>query len=115
MIGCFNCPITGVRLQPTVRLQLYRMISVNEAANAPIIFEEFVMVMINVGIQMTPSLIAILGHIRLCNHVTKCILTKLRLQIYGNVILFVRAMSKHIRLVQCVLCIHSLFISSETL
>ena len=79
MIGCFNCPITGVRLQPTVRLQLYRMISVNEAANAPIIFEEFVMVMINFGIQMTPSLIAILECFRLCNHVTKCILTKLRL------------------------------------
>ena len=27
MVGCFNCPITGVRLQPTVRLQLFRMIS----------------------------------------------------------------------------------------
>ncbi|RMX43673.1 hypothetical protein pdam_00006333 [Pocillopora damicornis] len=27
MIGCFNCPITGFRLQPTVRLQLYRVIS----------------------------------------------------------------------------------------
>ena len=25
MIRCFNCPITGVRLQPTVQLQLYRM------------------------------------------------------------------------------------------
>ena len=25
MIGCFNCPITGVRLQPTVRLQMYKM------------------------------------------------------------------------------------------
>ena len=50
MIGCFNCPGTGIRLQPTVRLQLYRMISKkNEGANAPIIFEEFVMVMINNG------------------------------------------------------------------
>ena len=27
MIGCFNCPITGVRLQPTVLLQLYRVIN----------------------------------------------------------------------------------------
>ena len=27
MIGCFNCPITGVRLQPTSRLQLFKMIS----------------------------------------------------------------------------------------
>ena len=27
MIGCFNCPITGVQLQPTVQLQMYRMIS----------------------------------------------------------------------------------------
>ena len=27
MIGCFNCPITGVRLQPTSRLQLSKMIS----------------------------------------------------------------------------------------
>ena len=26
-IGCFNCPIRGVRLQPTVRLQLFRVIS----------------------------------------------------------------------------------------
>ena len=27
MIGCFNCPIAGVRLQPTVRLQLCKLIS----------------------------------------------------------------------------------------
>ena len=27
MIGCFNCPITGVRLQSTSRLQLSKMIS----------------------------------------------------------------------------------------
>ena len=40
MIGYFNCQITGVRLQ------LYRMISENKAANAPIRIEEFVMVMI---------------------------------------------------------------------
>ena len=46
MIGCFNCPLTGVQLQPTVRLQLYRMISENGAADAPITFEEIVMVMI---------------------------------------------------------------------
>ena len=38
MVGCFNCPITGVRLQPTVRLQLFRMISEKKkkAATAPI-------------------------------------------------------------------------------
>ena len=44
---CFNCPMTGGRLQPTVRLQLYRMIRENEVANAPITFEEFVMFMIS--------------------------------------------------------------------
>ena len=27
MIGYFNCPITRVQLQPTVRLQLYTVIS----------------------------------------------------------------------------------------
>ena len=27
MIGCFNCPITGVRIQPTALLQLYRVIN----------------------------------------------------------------------------------------
>ena len=27
MIGCFNCAITGVRLQATVQLQLYKVIS----------------------------------------------------------------------------------------
>ena len=31
----------------TVRLQLYRMISENKAANAPVTFEEIIMVMIN--------------------------------------------------------------------
>ena len=46
IIGCFDCPITGVRLQPTVLLQLNRMINKNEAANASITFEEIVMVMI---------------------------------------------------------------------
>lgn len=42
----FDCPITGVRLQPTVLLQLNRMINKNEAANASITSEEIVMVMI---------------------------------------------------------------------
>ena len=63
MIGYFNCPITGVRLQPTVRLQVsdYSQMSdysqlfdysstewlvKNKAANALIMFEEIVMVMI---------------------------------------------------------------------
>ena len=35
MIGCFNCPITGVQLQK------------NRAANAPITFKEIVTVMIS--------------------------------------------------------------------
>ena len=49
MIGCFNCPITGVRLQPTVdntvRLQLYRGLVIHKAADAPITFKEIVKVM----------------------------------------------------------------------
>ena len=47
MIGLCNCPITGVRLQPTVRLQLCRLINANTAVYSPITFEEIVMVMIN--------------------------------------------------------------------
>ena len=48
MIGCLNCPITGVRLQPNVRLQLYRVISElkYKAADAAITFEEIVMIVI---------------------------------------------------------------------
>ena len=46
MIGCFNYPIVGVKLQPPVWLQPYRMIVKNKAANAPITFEKIVMVMI---------------------------------------------------------------------
>ena len=46
MIGCFNSPLTGVQLQPTVRLQLYRRLVKNGAADVPITFEEIVMVMI---------------------------------------------------------------------
>ena len=54
MIGYFNCWITGVQLQPTVELHCpiittTKWLVKNEAANAPIIFEEFVMVMINAG------------------------------------------------------------------
>ena len=37
MIGCFNYPMTGVRLQPSVQLELH---------NAPIKFKEIVTVMI---------------------------------------------------------------------
>ena len=40
MIGCFHCLIT-----------LYRMISEKEASNAPITFEEIVMVMIRTLIR----------------------------------------------------------------
>ena len=39
----------------TVRLQLYRMIVENEAADALIAFEEIVMVMINTGMTHTLS------------------------------------------------------------
>ena len=55
MIGCFNCPIRGVQLQPTVDytvlLQLYRMIKEKKAANALITFEEIVMDMIRTKIN----------------------------------------------------------------
>ena len=44
MIGSCNCPITGVRLQTTVRLQLN--IEKNTAVYAPTTFEEIVIVMI---------------------------------------------------------------------
>ena len=55
MIGCFNCLITGVRLQPIVQLQLCRVISgIHKGADAPITFEEIVMVMIN---TLTPTLL----------------------------------------------------------
>ena len=50
MIGLCNCPITGVRLQPNVRLQLCRLINANTAVYAPITFAEIVMVMINMKI-----------------------------------------------------------------
>ena len=51
MIGLCNCPITGVRLEPTVRLHcpfttLQIKLMQNTAVNAPISFEEIVMVMI---------------------------------------------------------------------
>ena len=47
MIGSCNCPITGIQLQPTIRLHLYRLIRANTAVYAPITFEEIVIVMIN--------------------------------------------------------------------
>ena len=50
MISCFNCPITGVQLQLMSDDDCTEWIVKNEAANAPIIFEEFVVVMINVNI-----------------------------------------------------------------
>ena len=52
MIGCLNCLITGVRLQPTMWLhclittQSTKWLVENKAATAPITFEEIVMVMI---------------------------------------------------------------------
>ena len=54
MIGCFNCLITGVQLQPTVWLQQYctKWLVKNEAENSPIICGEFAMVTINSVIQM---------------------------------------------------------------
>ena len=49
MIGCFNCPILGVQLRPTVRLHHPITYSTewfvkNKAAAAPITFKETVMV-----------------------------------------------------------------------
>ena len=61
MIGCFNCPITGVRLQPsdysqlshhTVQLHLYRVIVKYKAAGAPIKFVEIVTIMISLVITV---------------------------------------------------------------
>ena len=51
MIGSCNCPITGVRLQPTVRITLSDnnfadKLEQNTAVYASITFEEIVMVMI---------------------------------------------------------------------
>ena len=51
MIGCFNCPITGFWLQVSDYSQLSNYNSTewlvkNKAANAPITFEEILMVMI---------------------------------------------------------------------
>ena len=51
MIGCFNCPITGVRLQPTVRFHCPMTIVQNKAANTPIAYEEIVMVMMKQKIR----------------------------------------------------------------
>ena len=55
IIGLCNCPITGVRLQPTVRLHcpiktLQIILMQNTAVYVPITFEEIVMVMINIEI-----------------------------------------------------------------
>ena len=49
MIGCFNCLITEWLVK-------------NEAANAPTIFEEFVMVMINCVIKYRNLKSSILAH-----------------------------------------------------
>ena len=51
MIGCFNCPITGVRLQPTVRLHCPMTTVQNKKANTPIAYEEIVMVMMKQKIK----------------------------------------------------------------
>ena len=55
MIRCFNCPITSIRLKPTVQLccpikAVQNETWKNEAANAPITFEEIAMVMISAWI-----------------------------------------------------------------
>ena len=51
MIGCFNCPITGVRLQPTVRLHCPMTTVQNKKAYTPIAYEEIVMVMMKQKIK----------------------------------------------------------------
>ena len=59
MIGCFNCPIIGVWLQSTVLLHLaFTTLQKNmwrKSANAPIAFEEIVMVMIKSESMPNPS------------------------------------------------------------
>ena len=52
MIGCFNCPITVVRLQLAVRLQLFdynctEWLVIYKAADAPIAFQEILMIRIS--------------------------------------------------------------------
>ena len=51
MIGCFNCPITGVRLRPTVRLHCPMTTVQNKTANTPIAYEGIVMVMMKQKIK----------------------------------------------------------------
>ena len=46
-LSCLNCPITGVQLQPTVRLQIYGKFEKYKAPYASIAFEEIVIVMIS--------------------------------------------------------------------
>ena len=46
----------------TVQSQLYRMIGENEAGNAPIIFEEFVMVMIKAIIKIITKFLNVIGY-----------------------------------------------------
>ena len=46
----------------TVQSQLYRMIGENEAENAPIIFEEFVMVMIKAIIKIITKFLNVIGY-----------------------------------------------------
>ena len=55
IVGLCNCPITGVQLQPTVRLHypiktLQIILMQNTAVYVPVTFEEIVMVMINIVI-----------------------------------------------------------------
>ena len=60
MIGCFNCPITGVRLRPTVRLHCpITILQKNKTATVPITFEEIVMVMINVITELFFSVVTV--------------------------------------------------------
>ena len=59
MIGSYNCPITGVQLQPSVRLHCHYNIAdkleQNTPVYAPITFQEIVIVMINKGKFLTGS------------------------------------------------------------
>ena len=56
MIGSCNCPITGVQLQPTVRLHcsITTLQEQNTAVYPPITFEEIKIVMIKSG-SIDPS------------------------------------------------------------
>ena len=64
MIGLCNCPITGVRLQPTVQLQLCRLINAKYSSlYAPTTLEEIVMVM-KLKLDSEITQLAIIGYLK---------------------------------------------------